>query len=44
VPQLPFATKPVGRLHQGQQQRGSKRADQPNLAQCFYSLMFLTLG
>src|ERR1700740_3666540 len=43
-PQLPFAAKAVGRLHQGQQQRGSQRADQRNLAQYSYGLMFSALG
>src|ERR1700740_2706922 len=39
-PQLPFAAKPVGCLHQGQQQCGSQWADQRNLAQYLYSRMF----
>ena len=43
-PQLPFAAEPVGRLHQGQQQCGSQRTNQGNLAQYLHSLMFPALG
>ena len=43
-PQLPLATEPVGRLHQGQQQGSPQRANQGNLAQYFHGLMFPALG